>query len=104
MVETGAARTRRKRVAGLVGSRRHALREDAARAGRIPARELPHDEVDAHPAYSPGKVGQVARVTAMHRGRWYGTTWAACMRRRRRQLESHGVLFHGDLVQVHVGS
>jgi hypothetical protein len=58
----------------------------------------------ANHACPPGKVGQVALVTAMHRGRWYGTTGAACIRRRRRQLEPHGVLFNGDFVQVHVGS
>src|SRR5215813_1965199 len=61
-------------------------------------------EVEAHHACPPGKVGQVALVIAMHRGRWDGTTWTACLRRRRRQLKPHGVLFQGDLVQAHVGS
>ena len=78
-----------------------ALREDTTHAARIAAHELPYDEVDVHHACPSGKVGQVTLVTAMHRGRWYGTTWAACLRRRRRQLKPHGVLFHGDLVQVH---
>jgi hypothetical protein len=81
-----------------------ALREDTTHAARIAAHELPHDEVDVHHACPPGKVGQVTLVTAMHRGRCYGTTGAACLRRRRRQLKPHGVLFHGDLVQAHVWS
>ena len=55
---------------GLAGGWRdevgQALREDATRACRIPAHELPHGELNVNLMHAPGEIGQVALVTAMH--------------------------------------
>jgi hypothetical protein len=55
---------------GYAGGWRDAVwktfREDTARAGRIPAPELLHGELDVDRAHTPGELGQVALVTTMH--------------------------------------
>ena len=80
-----------------------ALGEYPARAGRHSGTtNLPDGELDENQAHAPGEVWPGSAGSDYEPRMMDSTTGAAGMRRR--QLELHGILFHGDLVQVHVGS